>query len=72
MAFANTTKLADTGLTDRVAAAFRAAGERYAQHRLYKRTYNELAALTGRELADLGLSRSGIRRVALEAAYGTK
>ncbi|MEE3316193.1 MAG: DUF1127 domain-containing protein, partial [Pseudomonadota bacterium] len=30
----------------------------------------ELRALSGRELADLGINRSMIRRLALEAAYG--
>ena len=36
--------------------------------RVYRRTYAELSALTNRELADLGLHRSEVRRVALEAA----
>ena len=70
MAYVNTTKLADTGLADRVATSVRAVGARYAQYRLYRQTYNDLAMLSGRELADMGLNRSQIRRVALEAAYG--
>lgn len=48
-------------------ARFSAALER---RRVYYRTARELNNLTTRELADLGLSRSMITRVALEAAYG--
>ncbi|MDP2086540.1 MAG: DUF1127 domain-containing protein [Gemmobacter sp.] len=45
---------------------------REALHRrkLYTRTLRELNGLTTRELSDLGLTRSMITRVALEAAYG--
>ncbi|MDF1715953.1 MAG: DUF1127 domain-containing protein [Sulfitobacter sp.] len=41
---------------------------RVAKYRLYRSTYAELSALSNRELADLGLHRSELRRVALEAA----
>lgn len=34
----------------------------------YSRTVNELSALSNRELADLGISRSDILRIAREAA----
>ncbi|WP_420005764.1 DUF1127 domain-containing protein [Arenibacterium sp. LLYu02] len=43
---------------------------KYAQYRLYRETLSELNALSGRELADLGLNRSMLKRIALEAAYG--
>ncbi|MFS4582616.1 DUF1127 domain-containing protein [Phaeobacter sp. C3_T13_0] len=43
-----------------------------ARYRLYRQTIDELSTLSGRELADLGLSRSMLRSVAYEAAYGTK
>ena len=36
----------------------------------YRDTYHELSMLTERDLADLGIHRSGIRKLALEAAYG--
>lgn len=39
---------------------------------VYNRTVRELNALTTRELADLGMTRSMITRVALEAAYGKR
>ncbi|MFN3642908.1 MAG: DUF1127 domain-containing protein [Gemmobacter sp.] len=38
------------------------------RRRMYLRTMRELNALSTRELADLGLSRSMITRLALEAA----
>ncbi|RME95320.1 MAG: DUF1127 domain-containing protein [Alphaproteobacteria bacterium] len=47
--------------------ALRAAWER---SRVYANTYNELAALSDRDLHDLGISRSEIKRLAYEAAYG--
>lgn len=41
---------------------------RYARGRIYRTTLNELHALSDRDLADLGLNRSMIRGLALEAA----
>jgi uncharacterized protein YjiS (DUF1127 family) len=41
-----------------------------ADYRNFRRTYDELDALSDRELADLGLSRPDIRFVANEAVYG--
>lgn len=41
-----------------------------AKRKVYRETYHELSMLTDRDLADLGIPRSSIRRVALEAAYG--
>ena len=42
----------------------------FADHRKYLATYDELNALSDRELADLGLSRLNVRDVAREAVYG--
>ena len=42
---------------------------RFNRYRLYRQTVNELSDLTNRELEDLGLNRSMIRRVAYQAAY---
>ncbi|KIC07892.1 hypothetical protein RA19_22515 [Leisingera sp. ANG-M1] len=42
---------------------------KFVRYRLYRQTVNELSALSGRELADLGLNRSEIKRVAYQAAY---
>lgn len=41
-----------------------------AKRRVYRTTLSELAALTDRDLRDLGIPRSHIKRLALEAAYG--
>lgn len=43
---------------------------RYGAWKVYRQTRDELAALSDRELADLGLHRSGINAVAMESAYG--
>lgn len=43
-----------------------------ARRALYKQTVRELAELSGRELADLGISRSMIRSVAYDAAWNSK
>ncbi len=42
----------------------------YQNWRLFRITLNELSKLSTRELDDLGLSRSDLRCVALESAYG--
>ena len=39
-------------------------------YRLYRRTIDELQALSDRELADLGLSRLNIRDIAYDSVYG--
>lgn len=41
-----------------------------AKRKVYRDTYHELSMLTDRDLADLGIPRNGIRRLALESAYG--
>jgi uncharacterized protein YjiS (DUF1127 family) len=40
-----------------------------ARRKVYRATFIELVGLSDRELSDLGISRSGIRRLAMEAAY---
>ncbi|MCW8843080.1 MAG: DUF1127 domain-containing protein [Rhodobacteraceae bacterium] len=39
------------------------------RHKVYRNTIHELSALTDRELADVGIPRSHIRRLARETAY---
>lgn len=43
---------------------------KYALYQEFRKTVSELSDLTNRELADLGLSRSGIKGIALETVYG--
>ena len=57
-------------IRDRIAARVAAAREGWGRWRVYRRTIDELSALDNRDLADLGLSRSMIRGVAYDAAYG--
>ena len=47
------------------------AAARRATRRVYMVTLNELNTLTNRELADLGMHRSELKRIAWESAYGT-
>ncbi len=60
----------DFGILARVVETANSLAVRYAQHRAYRNTLNELSALSGHELADLGLNRSMLQRVAQDAVYG--
>ncbi|MFY0310269.1 DUF1127 domain-containing protein [Leisingera sp. D0M16] len=42
---------------------------KFVRYRLYRKTVSELSELSARDLADLGLNRSEIKRVAYQAAY---
>ncbi|WP_425098609.1 DUF1127 domain-containing protein [Tropicibacter sp. S64] len=42
---------------------------RLARRKVFNTTYRELASLSDRELSDLGLNRTMVRRVAYQAAY---
>ncbi len=49
------------------ASLIETAKARFERYRLYRQTVNELSALSDRELNDLGLHRSMIRRLAMQA-----
>ena len=51
-----------------LASLIEAAKTRYGRYRIYRQTVNELSELSNRELADLGLHRSMIRCLAMQAA----
>lgn len=70
MAYLNNSRAADIGLRARLSGLFENAAARYAQYRLYRKTYDELNRLSDRDLADLGLHRASIATVAADAAYG--
>ena len=57
-------------LVERLNATFSRLSEAHARRKIYRRTVNELAVLTDRELADLGIARGEIRAIARQAAYG--
>ena len=63
---------ATNGLAGRLHTAILRMQENRARRAVYKQTVRELNALTSRDLADLGISRSMITRLAHEAAWGSK
>jgi uncharacterized protein YjiS (DUF1127 family) len=70
MAYVNSTRANTVSLSDRfgsLIAGFKAA---LARRRVYDQTVRELASLSDRDLADLGINRAVIAQVASEAAYG--
>lgn len=68
MAFISMNRTATVTLADRFSAYAAQIADAYAQHKVYKTTYHELQELTNRELADLGIHRSMIKSIALEAS----
>ena len=69
MAYTNTSSVTHTPSITRLGEAVAELRARYKTYRLYRDTLDGLSALSNRELDDLGLSRSELRRVAEEAAY---
>ena len=68
MAYFSDTTLKQNAFLVRLQDMAAGIAKRNQQRRVYKTTLNELNELSNRELADLGMSRSGLRRIALEAA----
>ena len=66
MAHAMTHDLGHGGVFGLLAQARKSLADR----RLFRQTHEELAALTDRDLADLGISRHSIPDVARESVYG--
>lgn len=52
--------------------ALREAQDMFGRYRVFRQTYDELSALSNRQLADLGIHRSMITRIAMDAAQGGK
>jgi uncharacterized protein YjiS (DUF1127 family) len=67
----NVSRPAFAGLSDRLASALKLVREALHRRSVFGITMRELSALSDRELADLGIARTMIREIALEAAYGT-
>ncbi len=70
MAYVNSTRAASATSGDRLSGIVETIRTAIERRRLYNRTFRELAALTDRELNDLGISRMSIAEIAREAAYG--
>mgnify|MGYP001766665450 CR=1 FL=1 len=66
MALVSDIRIAETGFAQMV-ANFR---EGLARRKVYRQTLRELKALSERELNDLGMNRSMLTRIAVEAAWG--
>ncbi len=70
MAYVNSTSATTGTITERFQGFVKDLRVALDRRAVYNRTIRELRALSNRDLADLGLSREMITRVALEAAYG--
>jgi len=62
----------EAGFAARMIETVKSLAARYEQRKIYRSTLNELQNLSARELADIGISRSMVRSIAYEAAYGLK
>jgi len=69
MAFLNET-IRGAGPLGTIRNAIAGMADAWNRYIVFRRTYEELSALSTRELQDLGYSRSMITRLAYEAAYG--
>ena len=68
MAYVNS-RSSSVSIADRFAAFFKVAKDMVERRSAYLQTVAELANLSDRDLADLGLSRANISDIAREAAY---
>ena len=69
MAFVSDISNFESGLVKKMWASLKTAREQASQRRAFRRTLEELSALSDRELDDMGIHRSMIREIAREAAY---
>lgn len=70
MAYITTSRTGGITLSQRFAALRENFAAARAQRKTYTTTVNELEMLSNRDLSDLGISRSSIKFIAMEAAYG--
>ena len=67
MAYLTELGLKKSTLIDQIMDFWDVAKNSFAKRRIYRRTIQELNSLSTRELSDLGIHRSMIRQIALEA-----
>jgi uncharacterized protein YjiS (DUF1127 family) len=72
MAYATDTRSFGASLGERITGLKASLADRYAKYKVYRATMAELAALSDRDLSDLGISRGMINAIATEAAYSAK
>ena len=70
MAYVSSTTHTHGSIVERFSSVMKNLMASMERRRIYNQTIRELRSLSTRELADLGLNREMITRVALEAAYG--
>lgn len=70
MAFVSSNRTTTLGLGDRLSEIRKDLADAWRAHRVYRQTLTELQGLSNRELADLGLNRSMLKSIALEATFG--
>ncbi len=68
MSVLNSTAAFTATFGERIGTWFRNTAENRVKRDLYRQTVRELSALSNRDLADLGIARSDISRVALKHA----
>ena len=70
MTFQTQTALGGITIAERIASLQSAFAERRAKRKVYTTTLRELSGLSNRDLRDLGISRSMIKQISYDAAYG--
>ncbi len=71
MAYYTTTAQPMLNELSRTAAFFGKIRTKFHERRMYRATFNGLSQLSNRELADLGLNRSDLKRVSYESSRTT-
>jgi uncharacterized protein YjiS (DUF1127 family) len=69
MAYVNSTRAPAVSFSDRLNALVKVASDMIARRKIYTQTVFELSSLSDRDLADLGISRTQIGKIAREAAF---
>jgi uncharacterized protein YjiS (DUF1127 family) len=68
MAYLTEFRLKKSTLIDQITDFWDVVKTGFEKRRMYRRTIQELSSLSTRELSDLGIHRSMIRQIALEAS----
>ena len=71
MSATHTNSIISASATQSAVAAGKALWLRLAQYRQYRKTLAEMQRMSTRELADFGLNRCDINRIAHECVYGS-